>query len=241
MPLLSSLVDALFGTRCVLCNCLGATCCNQCWSALPLKTRRVVRYGPDGSSLQGVAAIDFEPRVGSLVHAFKELGRSVLAERFAAAMAVSMLEFGSHIEAPQSVRCFLVPVPSRISSIQARGFSPAASVATALLKRLEPRWGRRTIELPLRLASTRRWVWRAHESADQAGLDQSDRKQNLICTMAASKSAAQKRVILVDDIVTTGASLFETARALEAVGAEIVGFVTFAETILRKIEKTHTR
>jgi len=40
-------------------------------------------------------------------------------------------------------------------------------------------------------------------------------------------------VVLVDDVVTTGASLREAARAMAAAGNQVVGFVTIAETILR--------
>ncbi len=241
MPLLSSFIDALFGTRCVLCRRLGPTCCNQCWVDLSFDPRRVARPAPDGSTLQGVAAIDFGPRVGALVHAFKESGLSVLAERFASAMAPLMFDFCAEMGISGQGTCFLVPVPSRVSSIQTRGFSPAAEIAGALTNLLEPRWGRRKFETPVRFAIARQWVWRAKESADQAGLDLRDRKQNLVDTMSASSSASNKRIILVDDIVTTGASLFETARALRSVGAEIVGFITFAETILKKMPKTPTR
>ena len=106
------------------------------------------------------------------------------------------------------------------------------------MARLEPRLGAKPPGTDHRFALARNWVWRAHESADQAELGRQERKRNLFQTMAASSNAAGKKVILIDDIVTTGSSLFETARALELVGAEILGFATFAETILRKIAKS---
>jgi len=81
-----------------------------------------------------------------------------------------------------------------------------------------------------------------HASADQASLGSDARRANLRGTMKASGLAQNKRIILIDDIVTTGSTLFEATRALEAAGAQIVGFLTFSETILRKIQKrTHTK
>jgi predicted amidophosphoribosyltransferase len=251
MPALSTFLDALFATRCVLCNELGASCCLVCWGALSFETREVQREavdapviaGPaggresgDGRKLHGVASIDFGPQVGALVHAFKELGRAALARQFAEAMlpCVELLRLS-----PNEIY-HLVPVPSRVSSTQERGFSPAAVVTAALLNRLEPRWGRPGLTLAARFRPAARLVWRVGEAADQASLGQNERKQNLRGTMRASSKASGKRVILVDDIVTTGSSLFETARALEVEGAEIVGFVTFSETILRNIGKSHT-
>jgi len=56
--------------------------------------------------------------------------------------------------------------------------------------------------------------------------------------MQASSGVANKSIVLVDDIVTTGSTLFETARALRAEGASVLGFVTFAETVLRSFAKS---
>ena len=230
MPAVSALIDAIFATRCVLCKRLGSTCCNECWGGLTFTQRVVVR----SANLIGVSAIDFDPTVGRLIHAFKESGHSVLASRFAAAMTQPLLTFCADRGLESVGRIYLVPVPSRLGSIQKRGFSPGELVAKALLAILEPRLGDSLAPSGPCFSLRAGWVWRYLETSDQAALGQQQRKENLVNTMSASSRAAGKRIILVDDIVTTGSSLLETARALESVGAEIVGFVTFAETILRK-------
>jgi predicted amidophosphoribosyltransferase len=231
MSALSALIDALFATRCILCKRLGATCCQGCWGLLEFRQRVVVR----GANLKGVSTIDFDPTVGTLVHAFKDSGHSVLAGRFASAMVAPLLTLCAELWLDRCGRIYLVPVPSRLSSIQTRGFSPAALVATALVGILEPRFGSSLADSGPNFALKTGWVWRSLETSDQAALSQQHRKENLVEAMSASARASAKRIILVDDIVTTGSSLIETARALESVGAEIVGFVTFAEAILRKI------
>lgn len=81
--------------------------------------------------------------------------------------------------------------------------------------------------------------------ADQASLSGKDRRTNLIGSMAAAKLgsnfAATAKVILVDDIVTTGASLTEAKRCLEEIGVQVLGFVTFAETLPRNFQKIHAK
>ena len=68
---------------------------------------------------------------------------------------------------------------------------------------------------------------------DQSGLSIEQRKSNLSGSMQASRDVLGQRVILLDDVVTTGATLLEAARAIAAAGGEVVGFLTFSETILK--------
>jgi predicted amidophosphoribosyltransferase len=51
--------------------------------------------------------------------------------------------------------------------------------------------------------------------------------------MVAKPGVHGKRIILVDDVVTTGATLLEAARAVASAGGVVVGFLTFAETLLK--------
>ena len=176
-----------------------------------------------------MAATDFDQVSAQLIHAYKDSGRSALAQQFAAAM-VPLLPM---LPLPSTERATLVAVPSRVSSIQQRGYSPATLIASSLARQARRQAG-------LDLAVDNNLVWRVKESADQATLGVEARHTNLRHTMQASARAKHRPVILVDDIVTTGSSLFETARALEVEGAKVLGFVTFSETILRNLAKTPT-
>ncbi|MEU9016312.1 phosphoribosyltransferase family protein [Actinomadura sp. NPDC048394] len=72
--------------------------------------------------------------------------------------------------------------------------------------------------------------------ADQAGLGAKARRDNLSGALEAVGRAplAGRRVVLVDDVITTGASLAEAARALRAAGADVVAAATVAATPLRR-------
>jgi predicted amidophosphoribosyltransferase len=72
---------------------------------------------------------------------------------------------------------------------------------------------------------------------DQSQLHRSDRLVNLVNRIWSPIPLSGKRVLLVDDVVTTGATLTEMARAVAVAGGEPIGFITVAETI----PKSHTK
>ncbi len=67
-------------------------------------------------------------------------------------------------------------------------------------------------------------------TASQKTLGLDDRASNLIHSMSAKGSLVGRKFILVDDIVTTGATFAEGVRALRAAGAEVVGGAALAFT-----------
>jgi predicted amidophosphoribosyltransferase len=163
------------------------------------------------------------------MHHLKEMGISALARPIGSALAGSLASLLSQDSIAPAGPVWLVPVASGVKSLQKRGYSPASLIGKALLAEAGagPRllWGAGL-------------VWRQRDVADQAGLTGLARQTNLVGVMRASARAANRSIVLVDDIVTTGSTLFETARALRAEGAHVVGFVTFAETILRSFAKS---
>jgi len=241
MRFIATFLDAVFAARCLICNQSGKTCCDDGWQALPFRFRSVVRSSNSGITLHGFAAIDFETQSAALIHRLKDDGLTVLAERFAEAVAGLVLQMANQLQASDASFIYLVPVPSRVSSIQQRGFTPATVLARAVIGRIQPRFKSAASSNDLRFGLATNLVWHNLESTDQAMLNKQERNQNLQGVMKASKKSFAKRIILVDDVVTTGASLLETARALSAEGAEVIGFVTFAETILRKNSNMLTR
>ena len=77
---------------------------------------------------------------------------------------------------------------------------------------------------------------RSRAVADQASLDSDDRRSNQDESMAAIHQLTGD-VLLIDDIVTTGATLSEARRAVELAGGRVIGFCTLAETLLKHSDK----
>jgi predicted amidophosphoribosyltransferase len=120
----------------------------------------------------------------------------------------------------------LVPVPSARHAVRARGQDANRRLARSAARRLS-RAG-----LPCRLAPVLR---QGRAVADQAGLGAEQRRANLhrALTVPPYFHAALRgrQLVLVDDLVTTGASLAEAARALRAAGAPPLAAATVAATL----------
>lgn len=66
--------------------------------------------------------------------------------------------------------------------------------------------------------------------ADQSGLSADERMRNLAGALIAAPLVRGRQVVLVDDVITTGASLVEAARAVEAAGGVVLAAATVAAT-----------
>lgn len=123
---------------------------------------------------------------------------------------------------------WLVPVPSTRAATVRRGQDPMLRMARVAAARLRAS-GRAAAVLP---ALTHR-----RRVADQAGLGRRSRAENLAGALAVRASSArllgERPVVLVDDVVTSGATLAEAARALSAAGNAPVGAAVLAAARLR--------
>lgn len=155
----------------------------------------------------GWAAIDYGKVATSAINAFKEHGRTALLGEFCRLLDA--------IDLPANA--VLVGLPSAASATRKRGFVPAELLADRLARRRS-------------LRSAHALVF-SRKIADQAHLSREQRSRNLTGSMIAKPLAGP--VVLVDDVVTTGASLREAARAMLAAGNQVTGFITIAETILK--------
>ncbi|WMX46739.1 ComF family protein [Streptomyces roseicoloratus] len=180
---------------------------------------RRVRPSPEPPGLPEVyAAAPYEGGVRALLLAHKERGALPLAKPLGVALAGAVTAAAGGLDAIRGGALLLVPVPSSRCSVRARGHDPTRRIALAAAGRLR-RTGRTARVLPV--LRQRRSV------ADQSGLGARERLANLAGALEMTAGGrrllgeavrAGGRVVLVDDLMTTGASLAEAARAVTAEG-----------------------
>jgi ComF family protein len=142
------------------------------------------------------------------VHQLKYEGWWRVADAMAEAMAA--LE-------PLTGQVSLIPIPLGAGRLRSRGYNQSERLATALAARTG--LGVRTDLLS-----------RARETRTQTALTPDARRANVAGAFAAHR-ASGLRVVLVDDVFTTGATLTAAASALAGAGAERVEAVTFGRAV----------
>lgn len=216
-----TLTDLLLPAPCAGCGTTSAaSVCPACLAALG-PPRRVVPQAVHPPGLPQVFCLSgWEGPVRDLVLAHKERGRTGLAAPLGRALASAVeLAVESAAGPPANGPVVLVPVPSRPGVRRSRGHDPVARTAAAAAAALRAT-GTRALAVPL--------LRHGRGVRDQAGLTAIQRAANLAGALTVRPHAGRGPVILVDDVLTTGATLTEATRALRAAGHAVRGAVVLA-------------
>ncbi|MEU1124360.1 ComF family protein [Streptomyces sp. NPDC005899] len=197
---------------CAGCGRPRAELCEACAAVLATVPRRV-RPAPLPAGLPSVYAVaPYESTVRAMLLAHKERGALGLARPLGRALAAAVRAGEGRTGAAGPL--LLVPVPSAKRATAARGHDPTRRIALAAAAGLR-RGGTGARVLPV--LRQRRVV------ADQAGLGGRARQVNVAGALEVAPGGRRLlrggRVWLVDDLLTTGASLAEAARAVRSVGS----------------------
>ncbi|MFG2829832.1 ComF family protein [Streptomyces sp. NPDC048434] len=206
---------------CAGCGRQRTELCAECRRVLARDGRgaRRVRPRPSPAGLPRVwAGAPYADEVRAVLLAHKERGALRLAGPLGAVVAgaVRGLRPGG---GPQ----LLVPVPSARRAVAGRGHDPVRRIALAAAGELRRAGSGARV---LAVVRQRRAV------ADQAGLSARQRLVNVAGAHevpgAARRLLAGRSAVLVDDLVTTGATLAEAARAVAAAGGRVIGAAVVA-------------
>lgn len=231
----AALLDLLYPPRCAACDGPGTGLCAACLGGFVRLPSPVcaacgdplaeVAAGGRGGAICAAcrlrppafvvarSAFIYGGPLRTALHALKYRGRrdaaAPLAGRLAALAPPEVVADASAV----------VPVPLHPARLAARGFNQAELLAAALASRLR---------LPLLPAALRR----VRQETPQVTLDAAARRANVARAFVPGSARVHGRIVLVDDVFSTGATVGACARALREAGARDVAVVTLARAIL---------
>lgn len=228
--MLDAALDLVAGSSCLGCAAPGRPWCRAC-AAAPAPVPWCCWPDPAPAGLVPPwAAVPYSGPARAMVLAHKERRVLALAEPLGGLLATAV---AAALAAASPAPVVLVPVPSRAAGVRSRGHDATARMTRAASQTLRAS-GRPVVLAPL--LRLRAGV------VDQSGLDAAARAANLETSMACDAARLRRvarrvgaaHVVVCDDVVTTGATLREAQRALEASGVAVAAAACVAATTLRR-------
>ena len=201
MSAFAELSQLIFPSRCFGCHLLGPSICSACRSSW-----HPHYYKIKVDDLVVHSALLYTPTASKIILAAKESGLKGADELLIDAITHVLVK-----AIPPNSLSRLVPIPSSKAAQRRRGRSFVVDLVTQISERTD-------IPMIDCLQLSRR-------VRDQSGLHRDARAANLAGAFSLS-SRVRGELILVDDVVTTGATLREAVRAVNSQGFQAVGSVT---------------
>lgn len=202
-----SALDLLYPRRCALCGLFHPSpICDVCHGEMARRDERVGDIDTTGA-LDGVARL--YRYVGRAEQAVKKL-KFARTTPLAAPMSLDLWEFARAVDLSDAD--VFVPVPIHWTRRCLRGFNQVELLCHFF---------------PVERVQARSLL-RSRATRPQSGLSPEERRRNLEGAFEAQVDLAGQKVVLVDDVLTSGYTAFECAKALKESGALQVYAITFA-------------
>lgn len=186
------LLDALGPLRCVGCNKIGTIACEKCLETI--KPNLQVTPGPEPLKAI-ISAVNFDQKMAQeLIHALKYKGVRAAAEPLANLLRPALV---SSLNAED----IIIPIPLHHRRQRERGFNQSELIAQALC-------------VPNKIAAN--FLKRTRYTKPQVECTGEERRKNLKDAFGIETINA-RRIILLDDVTTTGSTLLEAAKTLRKI------------------------
>jgi ComF family protein len=213
---LAALLDLLYPRVCGCCSTPGqGLLCPSCDTQITRlsKTHSLHQFTNSTITLPIYSAVSYNETFGAVVHAFKYGGTPHLADVFAPWMADAWRMHALAVD-------LVIPVPLHAARMRERGYNQSEWLASRVADAIA------APHAPQALKRTR-------STSQQALLKPGERLVNVSGAFAANKRMiSNARILIVDDVVTTGATLLECAAACLNAGAKEVAALTIARADL---------
>ncbi len=209
----------IFPSICLLCKTDlledRESLCLSCRKGIRLELKIDLR--PTKSLDALISVTIFEGKIRELIHLFKYKGHENFSKILSSLMVGPLEKFGFKFDCA-------VPVPSPFWREMRRGYNPSRLLAEDLAGRLHIPW-------------KDRWLKRKSWSRPQMKLSRKERIKNATASFFTRRhlpGIGGSYVLLVDDVVTTGATLKHCAFLLRSAGAQSVVAVAFARDLFNQ-------
>lgn len=207
--ILDYLLEILFPKRCISCNSSSDWFCQKCISTVEFLDDNFIPPPPYLSAV--IAIAKFKGSLKEAIHAFKyesvkELGHA-LGDLAIQHLSDNCLNFVR--------RRIVVPVPLHKWKLVDRGFNQSLILGERIAQRLN-------------LVINKNVLIKTRSTSNQVDLKKEERKNNLKGAYKVTNPSAikNKRILLIDDVLTTGSTLSECAKTLKKAGArDVAGLV----------------
>ncbi len=213
MRIFRTVLDIIYPPRCAVCGGLveygrNMPLCSRCDKNLSDKTD--IFMGQDGLSV-----FEYKDDIRAAIHSLKYFGAKELGEVFAHFMYEAVTKSGYDLDFD-----IILPVPISRERLKERGYNQTELIAKGLS---------RLMGIPVGEG-----LLRIRHTVPQSELTEEERAKNLKNAFGTERDFHGEKILLIDDIYTTGSTVKECRNALYRAGAERVGFCTTAFTRLRK-------